>query len=277
MKLYGRTTRLVIAETGQAEGLDLSGLDLSFDIKKTLKPDPNVAEISVYNMNPAHRLLFETAKTLTVEFHAGYQEGMSLLYLGEMRAAVTKQVGDEVITEIQSGDKHGLFAGKVIRVPVGPGGSVEDALKLLADAFGIGLGNLKSVMGKAKKGSATLFPVGGVLTGNVADTMQAICAGAGLEFSVQDGVLQILNVGAALEDEAILLGSDSGLIGSIEISNKGYLKCTSLLIPDIKPGRKIVFDTVDNLQGGYRIEKVRYTGHTKEHDWYAHIEAKQYT
>ena len=294
MKLYGRTVRLVVAPAGSKDGLDVSDLDIRFSVKKTLKPTPNTAEIHVYNLNVGHRYTLETAGSLNVELHAGYTEGASLLYLGEMRAAVTSQVGPDIITTIDSGDKHGNFAGKAIHVPVGAGTTGADALRLLADAFGLGKGNLEAALARsatidsarnkdlkklglpAARPSMTLFPVGGVLSGNVAAQLTSICRTVGLEFWVEDGTLAVLPIGAALEDTATVLGPDTGLVGSISISNKGYVKARALLIPDLQVGRKVVFDTADNLKGGFRIEKAHYHGGTRDSEWYVDIEAKSY-
>lgn len=291
-RLFDRQARLVVAKANDSSGLDVKDLAISFDVKKTLKPTPNVAKITIRNLTRAHRAYLETAEALSVELHAGYEGVLSLIYLGEMSAGVTSKDGKEYTTTISSGDKRGVFAGRTLRVPIGPGGTAEDAIRILAQAFAntpanllqaaagiknVGLGNLEGFFAKASaSGSSKLrhviFPVGGTLSGKISDQMTAICNGAGIEWSIQDGLLVLLEKRKPLDDTAVLLSSSTGLVGSVAISNKGYIRCKSLLIPELQCGKKMVFDVATGLKGQYRIESTKYKGDSYEHDWYVHLE-----
>lgn len=106
--------------------------------------------------------------------------------------------------------------------------------------------------------------------------MTDLCRSAGLEWSIQDGCLQLLNIGEALStNEAIQLDSSTGLIGSPSVDSQGVLEFTTLLIPGIAPGVLVDMDSLF-VKGGYRIEKVRYQGETVGQDWYAHCTAVKY-
>lgn len=277
MKLFDRRVRLVIGADGQ--GLDVSDLDLEFDIKKSLKPEPNVGTVKIRNMTAAHRKMLETPKVLGVELHAGYKDGMSLLYLGEMRAAVTTRERSDLVTVIHSGDKHSMFAGRFIRVPLGDQtnarGALEQLVKSLRDA-GVGEGNLTEALLASGVGEKVLYPTGGVLSGNVSTLLTSLCHSSGLEWSIQDGKLQFLKTNTPLDQEAFELGAETGLIGQVDISNKGWVKATSLLIPGLKCGAKIKFATESNILGGYRVMQIHYQGSTSETPWHAHLEAKLY-
>ena len=276
MKLFNRRVRLVIGANG--EGLSVSGLDITFDVKKSLKPEPNVATIEVRNLTEDHRKSFETSETLGVELHAGYEGGMSLIYLGEMRAAVTSREGPDLVTTIHSGDKHAMFAGKHIRVPLGEQTNAKVALEQLVKAMkaaGVGEGAALYEVLAGELEQKVLFPSGGVLSGNASTLLSSLCRSVGIEWSVQNGKLQFLKLGET-DEEAFELGPDTGLIGKVEISNKGYVKATSLLIPGVKCGTKVTFSTETALVGGYRIEKIRYHGATFSKEWYCSIEAKAY-
>lgn len=255
------------------EGLDLSGLDVSFSVKKQLAAKPNVAMIKVWNMTAEHRALLEQ-DLLTVELHAGYKDpGTSLIYLGEMRAAVTQRVGPDFVTTITSGDKKGNFAGRYIRVPLGAGTTAKEAIILLADAFGLGRGNTGSLPDGANR---TLFPKGGCLSGRVSEQMTSICRAVGLTWSVQDGVLQVLDKNSALEREAVVIGPETGMVGTVQVSNKGLVKFTTLMNAEVQVGRKVVFETATTLAGGYRIERAQWEGNTRGKSWFVKCEAKRY-
>ena len=114
------------------------------------------------------------------------------------------------------------------------------------------------------------------LVGNGAKRMTDLCRSAGLEWSIQDGGLQLLNIGKALSTtSAIQLDSTTGLIESPSVDSQGVLTIKSLLIPGIAPG---VLLNVNSLfvQGGYRVEKVRYAGNTVGQEWYAEMSAVKY-
>lgn len=288
MKLFGRRSRLIIGTLAVLDldgagndpnvGLDVSDLDMAFSVKKTLKANPNQAEIEVRNLTENHRTMLEGSDALEVELHAGYGDQLSLLYRGQMRAAVTYRDGPDFVTKISSGDKSGVFAGRRLHVPLGEASSAAAALKQLVDDLGkteVGDGNVSDALTQAGV-LTTVFPLGGTLSGNASVLLTSLCRSVGLEWSIQDGVLQFLVASKALDEEAIELGSNSGLIGKVEVSNKGYVKATSLLIPGLRCGGKVTFATETELVGGYRIEKIHYHGDTAGKSWYASIEAKQY-
>ena len=277
---FGREARLVVARKGDKTGFDLSELDLAFDIRKNLKAKPNVGKITIWNMAPAPRKILETSDAVTVEIYAGYTGAMGLLYSGEMRAAVTAQDQGEYTTVIQTADKASTFAHAAIRTPMGPGSTVADAIKACAKALGdvtgtpVGTGAIDKALARLSgKANKVLFPHGGALSGRAASQMTALCAGAGLEWSVQDGAIQILGIGDPDDSTAVELGPSTGMVGNPSVSHKGYVKATSLLNPRLRCGRKIVFDNSNGLQGAYRIEEVRYEGDRAKQAWYAHIEA----
>ena len=91
---------------------------------------------------------------------------------------------------------------------------------------------------------------------------------------MQDGALQVLVSGQALERTAVLLSSETGLIGSPEVSSKGILRARSLLNPEIFPGRKIKVETKEIKEPQFRIARVIFSGETFGQDWYVDIEAE---
>jgi hypothetical protein len=96
----------------------------------------------------------------------------------------------------------------------------------------------------------------------------------GLEWTIQNGAIQFLSLNAPLVGQAVLLSSETGMVGSPSVDNKGVLSVQTLLIPDIFPGRQIVVEG-KRLSGSYRCEVCRYTGDTASNDWYIDIEAKK--
>jgi hypothetical protein len=96
-----------------------------------------------------------------------------------------------------------------------------------------------------------------------------------LQWSVQDGKLQFLALRTALAKEAILLSSDTGLLDSPTVDQKGILKARMLLAPDVFPGRLVVLKS-KAFNGQWIIQKTSHVGNTHEGDWHIDIEAKRF-
>lgn len=268
-ELFGRKIRVVV------DTIEIMELAMQFRIRKTLKPEPNQAELAIFNLNEDHRSALEQLKTATVLVEAGYQEGTSTLFLGDLRTAVSVVEGADIITRLSSGDGEKAVKKSRVKVSMKKGTATpEKVLETLAKSIGVGSGNLKQAL-QQLSGLENHFSEGVVLSGSAFREMNAICKSLGLTWSIQDGKLQILTLQQALSGTAIKLSKETGLIGSPTVDNDGVLNATMLLAPDVFPGRKIVVDS-ERLKGQYRIESCNYVGDTHGQDWYTILEAKRY-
>jgi len=271
VKLFGRKIRVVVST------IEITELTMLFNVVKTLKPEPNKAELTIYNLNPSNRSKLEQMVQAPVQIEAGYQEGMSVLFLGDLRTAITIHQGPDYITKLSSGD--GERAVKTARVNVSlkkGSASADKVLEAVAKSLGVGDGNLKQALNVIKAaGLADLFSEGTVIFGSAFREMNELCKSLGLSWSIQGGKLQILELKKALEGQAIKISERTGLIGSPTVDNKGVLTCQTLLIPDVFPGRLMTLES-ERIQGQYRIESCQYTGDTRGQDWYIQIEGKRY-
>ncbi len=293
--LFGRSYSLVVAPTGGAgalgaieatNGLDLSELRCVFKVKKTVRPEPNTATVQVFNLADPSRHVLEDASKLVMRLEAGYVDtGTSQLYLGQVRSAWTTLDGTTSTTTITTGDSEKEIAEARIHVPIGPGVPVAHALQAIAKALKVGDGNIaQAIVLLQTKGVAAMFGPGRMISGNAARELTDICRSARLEWSIQDGQLQILDLNKPLADKAILLSPDTGLEGSPTIdynaTSKGkkggvYVKAKVRLIPELAPGRKVVFDS-KFVKGGFRIEEIEYSGDTHGNDWDAALVCRSY-
>ena len=271
--LFSRAYRLIAGD------LDLSNLDVSFKVTKTLKPAPNTCEIQIRNLKETSRLSLASPKNgkLSVSLDAGYTNNVSRLYFGEVRSAqTTKTGGHTFVTEISTGDSEKALASVSLVRPVGPGEKTGDVLRALVTALGVGAGNVNDVANAlASRGYGQIHgKTGTVLHGNVALQITDLCRSCNLEWSIQDGNIQILDRGFALKGKAIELSETSGLLEGATVDSKGVLQCKTLLIPELKPGVLVVMKS-ENIRGGYRIESVDYSGDTRDKEWYCTLHAKR--
>jgi hypothetical protein len=112
-----------------------------------------------------------------------------------------------------------------------------------------------------------------VLNGQAADILDRMARSSGYEWSVQDGQLQFLEVGKALQRTAVSLTPDTGLLGSPEVGEKGVVTARSWLQPSIIPGRKVHIRS-RQVNGFFRVLKLLHRGDTRGSEWYTEIEGQ---
>lgn len=277
---FRRVVNLTVAPKDSSvlarQGFDLSEVDCTFKVKKSLiGKKPNTCEVKVFNLSASTRKVLESHGTLILRLEAGYEGMVSQLFLGEVRSAHSSLRGTEIVTEIDTGDSEKEIALNKISATYGPKVPAADALRGIAKALGVGMGNVEQASARLLAKGVTTFGSGTAVLGNAARALDDFCRSADLEWSVQDGVLQILDRGAAVNEKAVLLSPETGLIGSPTVDHKGLAEATSLIQPGLAPGKKVVFDCI-GFKGGYRIEKCEWDGDTRGTPWYCKMHARVY-
>ena len=256
-----------------ATGYDVSGLDCEFSIEKTLKPEPNTLDLRVYNLSETNRRLFEGSQKLTVKLEAGYAGETALLWLGEARAAWSTREGPDIVTHIESGDGEKEHRKSRIQLCYGPKVPTATALDAICQALGVGLGNTQQAMAALQaKGLKT---INGSISGSAARRLTDICRSAGLEWSIQNGALQILPIGQLAQATGFLLSAQTGMIGSPTVDNNGIVSVQCLITPGIIPGSLLTL-AGEFIQGSYRVERCKWVGQTWGQDWTMGLECKKY-
>lgn len=267
-ELFRRRYRL------QVDTMATETVDLVFDVTRTLKPEPGTAQIRAYNLNQDERDAVHEADDAIVQLSAGYEGDVPGIFVGDLRSAVTRREGPDLVTVIEAGDGEKRYRRARTKRKFSPGASVGDVIKGVAKDLGIEDGNVAEVVTDAAfEGLGRIFSKGAVTDGQAAAELTRLTESAGLEWSVQDGQVQLLKRGEALEDTAIVLRSDTGLIGSPEVTSKNKLKARTLMIPDLFPGRKIKMEH-ETVTGFYRVQQAKYRGDTRGQDWGIRLECE---
>lgn len=260
-KLFGRSWNITVGDT------ELNDFAIDFSVRKSLKPEPNTAELRIYNLSEATRRKLTQPKKTKIRIEAGYGDNLSMLYLGDVRALAPGEVqGSNVVTELTSADSEKVIGGARLRVPIGAKMPVDDALRTIIAALGVKDGNTATVANALRVKGKTIFARGTVLNGNTARILTDFCRAAGLEWSVQDGAIQLLDLGGHLETNPFVLSADSGLIGSPKLSTEGFVTAECLLIPGLRPGVRVVIESLA-VKGVFRITQAEYSGQTYGSDW----------
>lgn len=280
------------------KGIKITELDVNFKIEKSLKDEPNKCTLKVFNLTEDQRAAIEelnpptkaissvankkvrlaarkqATQGIPVKIEAGYGGDNSLLWLGDIRTAHSVKEGPDWVTILESGDGEKAYQNARMNVSYGPMTPVDTALRAMVRALGIAEGNVESAI-RTLKQKGKIYPKGTVLSGPVAPMITDFCRAADLEWSVQDGAIQILNRGEALKDSAFKVSPKTGLLGSPSVDVDGILKCKILMTPDVRPGRLIVVDAA-RVKGNYKIDKATWQGDSSGEAWEIDLEAERY-
>lgn len=257
--------------------LQITDLDFTFTVKKDLKGKPNTADIKVWNLSEPHRNALEQMAAATVQLEAGYAGGTSVIFLGDLMTSSPSQYeGADIVSVVSSADGGKKHRSARIHVAHRKGATTRTILQSLVTALGVMPGNsAKSIAAIQASGVGDLFTLGTVLSGSAAQEMTRICRAVGWTWSIQNGALQMLQIGASLAGTAISVNQSTGMIGSPSIDKDGFLTCKSLIVPDVFPGRLMVL-TSQRISGQFKIVETTHTGDRKGQSWYVEIKAKRY-
>lgn len=281
----------------QVQGLVLQGLAVEFRVDRSLSANPNTAEITVYNLSPEHRAALQQLQKPIVQINAGYigddptdgtnqpvsaaGTALPLIFLGQLRVVTNLRDGSDWITKISTGD-----GDKALKSPInfslGPGTDIQTAVQKTIEQMGVGVGNAVSALKKGEfKEAGKQFASGFVAQGLGKTELDRLAKSAGLEYSVQNGDVQMMPRGQPTNNTAVLLTPTSGLIGSPEMgvdtrTQLPTVKFRSLLNARITPGSKVKLQTASIL-GFFRVNQAVYSGQTHGNDWFVDCECSALT
>lgn len=252
-------------------------LRLSFSVTKDAKPQPNKATIKVYNLSPDHRAYLSelSASGVDTQLEAGYKAGTSVIYRGSLRRVFTmRENKTDLVTTLETSDGIKQVQESRVSISVQKGATNKDVLAKVARAVGVLDGNLSDAL--SKLGGASVFMNGGAFYGSAVDEMTRLCRSLDLTWSIQDGKLQVLARGAAVEGVAIRLSKETGLIGEPSIDPKGKLQGTMLIQPDVFPGRIVKLEG-ERVKGNFKLEQTTHSGDTRSTGpWQVAFQAETY-
>ena len=267
--LFKRSYELKIGDT------DISGLDMAFQIEKTILFEPNTCEIKIWNLNEENRSILRAHRHhVPVMLKAGYEGSLGLLFKGNLSEVFSMREGPDWVTTIRSGDGLKVLQTARVSKSFAAGTLVVDVLKEVARTLGLATGDAITFL--EKHGGIKRFPSGAAVSGSSALQLQKLLRSVGMSASIQDGTLQVLPHGKALEQSAVLLSPERGLVGSPDMSNRLVMRARSLLNPELFPGRKVKIESSEIKGRVFRIERVNFSGETFGPNWYADIEAKRF-
>lgn len=261
------------------DSLRVEGLRVAFKADKTLKPEPNTLDLKVYNLAKASRAQMQS-KGAKVILQAGYQDHVEVVFQGDARTIDHVRSGPDWITHVQCGDGERAYRNSRINASFAPGTKVQDVLRTLVKSLGLNSGNALDEIGKGGfREGFDQFLNGYAASGNSATELTRLLDSAGLDWSIQDGALQVLKDSETAKNTAVLLSAATGMVGSPEHGSPNkrglasVLKVKSLLQPSVRPGSLVQVEAI-GISGLFKAEKVTHQGDTAGPEMYTSVEAR---
>ena len=257
-------------------------LALDFETKSTRSKEPNQGVFNYYNLSESTRQEIET-DAKAVRCYAGYDGDAKLIYQGDIVFVNSLKSGADWVTTIHCGDGFASFTESVTSKTYASGTEKQVILDQIASDMGLVV--------KAAQDAIT-GELGGSLTidGKSKDQLDVLMRDSGAEWAIQDGELNITKIGRPIDDIAVVLRSDTGLLGHPTITDKG-VNVKAQLNPDIRPGKLIKLEPLAvqvapgaqfvpqrgaNYAGVYLCQTVSFIGNNYGGPFDVTIEAVRY-
>jgi hypothetical protein len=232
-----RKCQLLVGKDGNGEvwpssGLLVEHLRIAFDITKTIYRTPNVGTIRIYNLSESDERKVDREFN-DVILQGGYQSNNRLFFRGNIKYCNIYRDGNDRITELNCGDGDKDFKGTLVNFALAAGHTDADAIRQLLHSFkATTLGHVhgKDLFRKRSRGR--------VFSGNARDILDRVAEDNAAEWSIQDGKLIMVPVDSTLPNEAIEVDSETGLVGTPEVNDKG-ITIKTFFDPRIVPGSKL--------------------------------------
>jgi hypothetical protein len=284
IELFNRRAQVIVAPVDGGDGIDVTGLRVTFKVAKTSSSEPNTATVTIYNLAEGSRGRIK-AKDQAVIVKAGYVDLVEQVCAGVIKRVVHRREGQDIATEMELKDGGQDLLEPEFRRSYKSGTSrrriVEDIL---------------STMPHTSKGRINASGVSGSISGKLSFSttsklaLDRISKAWDFEWNIQDGAIQILDPDGTVEpvELALKIGPSSGLIGSPARTGQEGRKTSkskkrkeqpgakfqTLLMPSIRPGRYVLLES-EFISGAFKVQSVELVGDTHGSEWGNDVEAIQ--
>ena len=289
---WKRKIQVVIGKAGS--GLLVENLRITFEVAKTVESAPNVAVIKIFNLNPTNEARIKNEFD-ELFLNAGYEDAMQLVFRGNIKHVYRYREKNDYITEIEVGDGDKDFRKAVMNETLAKGTTTATVVDRAVGTFS-GVGNTTKGVVQIKDKPRLR---GKVISGNTRDVLTDLARDTGANWSIQDGQLMIVSANDVLPMQAIVITSETGMLGAPEINDKGIaVKC--LMNPALRVNGAIKLDNNGikakrvkaqalatkrekqeaegkepvrlDPDGIYKVLKLTHKGDNRGQDWVSEIE-----
>jgi hypothetical protein len=286
-KLYLRKVRLLVGDDS-GEGLDLSELRITFDVKQWDLQSPNNARIRIYNI--ADRTADRVKEFTRVVLEAGYRDGpFGTIFDGSIiQAFKGRENATDTYLTIVAADGDQAYNFAILNKSLAAGSTPKDRLDVINGA----MSKHGTTPGFAPELPGAQLPRGKVMFGMARDHLRDLGVATDTKPSIQNGEVTLIPLTGVIPGPAIVITAATGMIGIPEQTQDG-IRVRHLLRPDFKMGRAVQIDNASinraqmavSLQGQvqnallprvaddgiYRVIVAEHTGDTRGNDFYSDL------
>lgn len=231
--------KIQLSVEGGGKTIDLSQMRVRFVVQQELQRQrPAVAQITISNLSDqTANAINKEGKVISLE--AGYEEGFGLIHKGEIyqkRGPARETPVDKYLTlNSKSGDTAYSFS--TVNKTLAAGHTFRDQVDTALEAlkpFGISAGFIAD-LGSQK------MPRGRALFGMTRDLLRTIAQSTNTSWTIRDQKLDIVKNDKAMDGQAFVLNSQTGMIG-MPVQTTGGIQVRMLLNPRVRPGTRLQID-----------------------------------
>lgn len=196
-------------------GISIKDLRVQFEVEKTVESAPNEAKIRIFNLTP------ENEEKIKEEFdevilNAGYKDNIGMIFRGNIQHVYRYREKTDTITEIVASDGDKDYRLATINTTFAAGSTNLDIIDAAIDSFqGVGDTNRGTIAVPAK-----VYLRGKVVTSNSRAALDNVSKECGINWSIQNGELDMISVDDFLPD-VVVINKNTGMLGSPTVTDKG--------------------------------------------------------
>jgi hypothetical protein len=202
---------------------------------------------------------------MRIRLEAGYPESLEIVAAGDITKAVSRHESPDWITSVESGDGQTALREEHLDLSWAPGTPFQAVIAQAVKALGVTAGpSLFAVTDVAAGGFS--------FSGTAKNLMDVLAKRFDLNWSIQDGAVQVHDKGKPVPGIAVVISGENGLVGNVIKTDKG-IEFKTLLNGEIKPGKFLSIVT-STLKGFYVARRVVLDGDTHDGPWFSMVEAE---
>jgi hypothetical protein len=251
-QLYLRKANLVVFE-GDApfvgdlplgefdrRGIDLSEMKFRFRCQNADVSSPNNAAIRVYNLSQRTVKKLQALEYSRVILQAGYEPNHGVIFSGDVKQfMVGRENATDTFLDIFAADGDIGFNQGVANFVLPAGSNAADHIRAAAQAMGLEVSRIPDLAGTSPR-----LARGRVGYGMARDLMRDAAASIGATWSIQQGKIQVIELGGYLDGEAVVLNAATGMVGIPTQTDQG-ITVRSLLNPKMRIGGLVQMNNAD--------------------------------
>lgn len=291
MSRFDRVYRLLVGKPNQKGVEIVQPIRITFDVRKDTEEEPNDHTIRVYNLAAATRRALEEPGLRCV-LYAGYADegGPLLMASGSVVFAYTKFEQPDVVTELVVKDGYTEVRDTAISIGLGPGAQASAIIRDIARQMGLPLVMADDVPDRRWQQGFSFY-------GAARTALHKVTQGTGLEWSIQNQQLQVVQRRGTTRRQAVVLAADTGLLGfpertreaarekakvrdqttgdnvnlvSAQQQRDGW-RVQSLLLPTLNPGDLVKLES-KSVEAFLRVEGLQHSGDSAGGNWQTELQ-----